>query len=73
MQKDTFWCALQKTSFIITESDNFPLSGFYEGKSTNEETGKGSLELKIDVDQIKLHSPVLEIVSGTVIKSNFFK
>ena len=68
--RKTVSCISRWPSFVIIEviCDDFPLSGFYEGQSTTEEIEKGSLELKIDVDQLKQHSPILKIISGSVKK-----
>ena len=77
MRENTLCCVLRKTTFVITEvsCDDFPLSGFYEGQSTPDQPEQMKLELKIDVDQLKLHSPILKIISGSVIKlsKEFFK
>ena len=46
-----------------------PVSGCFEGKFYHKTVGQATLELKIDVDQIKEHSPVLNVVSGSIVKT----
>ena len=57
----------QPSSYDRIESNNFdkiPLSGRYEGNMIFPNIGVYGLELRIDIDQIYDHSPVMNCISG---------
>ena len=57
--------------FSVYKADDLgPISGLFEGQFLKKQIGQASLELKVDADKISRNAEVLNIVSGTVIKSS---